>query len=81
MLRLREQVGGDPSGISTAIRDKEDLARTRQQIYGNRAEDLSFGFDDVGVPLGKIRVAVAENLHEERVVSTGSKSREGIRRI
>ena len=49
VLRLAEQVGGDPGGILVAVGDHHDLRRTGDQVDADPAEDLALGLGDVGV--------------------------------
>ena len=46
---LGEEVGGDPCGAGRAVGDDENFAGSGQQIDGDAAEELAFGFDDVAV--------------------------------
>lgn len=46
---LSEEVGGNPVGSSRAVGEDEDFAGAGEEIDGDLADELAFGFDDPGV--------------------------------
>ena len=49
VLRLRQEVGGDPGGVVVPIGDDQDFRRARDHIDSDPAEDAPLGGGDIGV--------------------------------
>ena len=49
VLRLGQQIGGDPNGIGLGIGDHEHLAGPGEKVDADAPEDLTLCLDDVGV--------------------------------
>ncbi len=49
MLGLTEQVRGDGLGVGRPVREHGDLGGAREQVDGDRAEQLALGLGDIGV--------------------------------